>query len=111
MTFNPLGNSNLDFSNLMEALSALQRNPQVQRFVGAGNGTVNGVNVIYSVVVPAGTATIFDGTNSYQIAAPGFSFPTGAPVSQTINSFNPGVGQSVGVTVASTGLTWTMLYK
>lgn len=111
MTFSPLGNSNLDFSNLMEALSALQRNPQVQRAVGPGNATVNGVNVIYSVVVPAGTVTINDGTVAAQIAAPGFAFNPPLPVSGFINSPNAPVGNAISVTAVSSGLNWTLLFK
>jgi hypothetical protein len=91
--------SNLDYTNPLETLNAIQRNPQLRRLVG--NGTVT-TNALYSVVVPTGVAVVTSTAGvEYTIAAPGMVFPFGAPT-----VYSPGIGP---VSISSAA-TVTLIY-
>jgi hypothetical protein len=77
--------SNLDFTNFLETLNAIQRNPLLRRLVG--NGTVT-ASALYGVILPTGAAVVSSSAGAeYTIAAPGLIFPFGVPI---ISSPQPG---------------------
>lgn len=104
----PLTGTNIDFASLPEVLSALQRNPQVQRaIVGAANLSTAFVGTTVYAVVGAGSAllTLTDVTQCYRFVAPGLVFPFGAPL-----AYDP-PGGNVVAAVSTTGAPWVVLYK
>lgn len=102
--FNPPGGGNVDFGGMPEALSALQRNPQVRRAIGFGTQNVTG-SVIYAVIPAANTVTITDNTAFMMVAAPGIVVPFGVP------TINPVSGGSLTITPANSSTFYTVLYK
>lgn len=95
MPFSPVTGSNLDFTSPQEALNALQRNPQLSRQVGSGQFTAY---ALYAVIVPSGTAVVYDTTAAYSVAAPGMVFPFGAPLANSPNATSTRVSSSGAVT-------------
>lgn len=106
--FRPMGGGNVDFG-MLEGISALQRNPQIQRVFGTGTLTFTG-SVLYAVIPNSGTVSITDTTLSYQVAAPGLVFPFGAPLDAY--QFTTPPGGSVTVTPSNLSQVFvTVLYK
>lgn len=103
--FSPIGGGNVDFGPL-EALSALQRNPQIRRAFGTGVLSITG-SVVYAVWPNSGTVTLADATASFlQVAAPGVAFDQGIP------TVNPPSGASLTVTPSNLSTVFTtVLYK
>ena len=102
--FNPPGGGNQDFGGPYEALSALQRNPQVRRVFGFGTQAFTG-SVIYAVIPAANYVTVTDNTAFMQVAAPGIVVPFGVP------TINPTSGGSLTVTPQNSSTFYTVLYK
>lgn len=113
MPFTPLGNGNLDFGSLVEALNALQRNPQQSRAYGVGAQSVTG-SVIYGVALDSGTVTITDisASKAWGVAAPGISFPFGLQIPEYLLSPGAAVGGSITVTPSNLSTVhWALIYK
>lgn len=96
--FHPIGgNSQIDYPNLNEAVNAIQRNSQFSRQIGVGAFTAY---AIYAVIVPTGTAVIYDTTAAYTITAPGMNFmPSGIPLAFSPGPTGTNVSSSAAVTV------------
>jgi hypothetical protein len=114
MTYQPLANGNLDFSSLLEGISALQRNPQAYRVSGVGAQSFTG-SVIYAIIVESGSVLVNDVSSSYNYgcAAPGISVPAGIPVN-IVNVTAYGANPGAGITVTPSNLStvhWAVVYK
>lgn len=102
--FNPIGGGNVDFGPT-EALSALQRNPQMRRAFGTGFATFTG-STVYAVVPSAGTVAIADATATFlTVAAPGIALEQGWP---TVNPFS---GGPITVTPSNLSAPWAVAFK
>lgn len=105
MPFKPIGGGNTDFGPL-EALNALQRNPQASRVSGVGVATFTG-SLIYAVALDSGSVVVSDSAGSFGVAAPGLSVPAGIPVPGYAPS-----GGSIQITPSNLSLThWACVYK
>jgi hypothetical protein len=80
----------------LEGINALQRDPQLQRHIGNGSFTAY---AIIGVIVPTGTAVIYDTTAAYSVAAPGLTFSNGAPLANSPNATSTSVSSAATVTV------------
>lgn len=102
--FSPIGGGNVDYGPI-EALSALQRNPQMRRTYGTGVLTFTG-SVVYAVVPSAGTVAIADATATFlTVAAPGISLEQGWP---TVNLVS---GGPLTVTPSNLSAPWAVAFK
>lgn len=101
----PVAGSNLDYTNTVEALNALQRNTQIQRAITSGAAVNITATVIYAVIPAQLSVQLKDSTISYNVAAPGLVLPFGAPT-----GYAPPGGQ-VTITPVSTNTFVTVLYK
>jgi hypothetical protein len=104
----PVGN--LDFTDTREALSALQRNPQVARLSLHGVLTSNfTASTLYGYIIDTGTVTLKDySTSAMLVTMTGpsvASFPFGAPLAL----LPPGGG--VVATVSASTVNATLWYK
>lgn len=107
----PVGN--IDFINGAEALSALQRNPQIAPVAfsyasGGGLATSFSASTLYAVVVNGGTVTVAATSNpmaTYTFGAGAYSFPFGLPMSYT-----PPGGPCT-FTVSTSAAAATIVYK
>lgn len=99
-----------DFTDPLEALSALQRNPQVARLslYGVLTSTFS-ASTLYGYVIDAGSVTLTDySTSSFlvQLTGPGSQdFEFGAPL------YLPPPGGGVVATVSATTVHCTLWYK
>lgn len=105
----PIGN--IDFINGAEALSALQRNPQLASIICTGTLTTSfSASTIYAVIGDGGTVKLADITTRYvfgnnagaQINA---IYPFGLPMN------TPPPGGAVFAVLGSTGNNVTVVYK
>lgn len=104
MPYKPIGGGNLDFGPL-EALNALQRNPQASRVSGVGIQTFTG-SLIYAVALDTGSVLVSDSAGSYGVAAPGLSIPAGIP------STYPPSGGSIQITPSNLSTVhWAVVFK
>lgn len=104
----PVGN--LDFTGPVEALNALQRNPQIARLSLSGVLTATfTASTLYGFLIDSGSVTLTDYSSGgflYKLSGPwAASFPFGAPM----KALPPGAG--VVATVSSTAVNATILYK
>lgn len=101
--------SNLDFASPIEALNALQRNPQIQRLVVTGSLSASfTASAIYAVMPDSGNVVIHDTTAAYKVTGPAAAvFPFGAP---TVYAQSLSAGACIAVLSAST-VFCTILYK
>lgn len=107
----PAGGGNVDFTGLLEAISALQRNPQVARLSLSGVLTSTfTASTFYGFLIDSGSVTLTAGSSGgafvAKLTGPSQeSFPFGAP----IGSLPP--GSAVVATVSATTVNATLFYK
>lgn len=105
----PVGN--MDFTSPVEALNALQRNPQAARLSLHGVTTSTfSASTLYGYIIDSGTVTLTDGSAGGAFIArltgpDSASFPFGAPL------VAPPPGQGVVATVSATTVYCTIWYK
>jgi hypothetical protein len=102
---------NLDFTSPIEAMNALQRNPQVARFSLAGILTSTfTASTLYGVLIDSGSVTLTAGSSGgaflVKLSGPSVaSFPFGAPLSA------PPPGGAVVATVSASTVNCSIFYK
>lgn len=113
MPYSPLANGNLDFASLLEAISAIQRNPQTTRASGTGTQSFTG-SVIYAIGMEQGNVVISDSISTgynFGVNAPGISVPGGIPFNENaVGAYGPS-GGSITVTPSSSNVHWFVVYK
>ncbi len=104
--YNPPGGGNADYGGVAEALSALQRNPQVRRASGVGVLNLTG-SIIYGVWANSGTVTVADQSGTFLT-----SFSTPLVFDQGIPTANAADGGALTITPSNLStVNLLVLYK
>ncbi|HET8908286.1 MAG TPA: hypothetical protein VFN11_15120 [Ktedonobacterales bacterium] len=107
----PAGGGNVDFTGLLEGVSALQRNPQVGRLSVTGVITATfSASTLYGYIIDSGSVTLNSGSAGgafiAKLSGPSVGeFSFGAPIG------NPPPGSGIVATVSTSTVNATIWYK